>query len=113
MVLRNTGFTQGAAMSDRVDIKVAPRQGNAIKEVHGVKRQTLERKRPKAARDQREKGKKKETWAQKFTGFDKGRIRDDETKGGPGSEEQHPDCGNKTKKKKGSKARGGLVDVII
>jgi SET domain-containing protein len=100
-------------MSDRVDIKVAPRQGNAIKEVHGVKRQTLERKRPKAARDQREKGKKKETWAQKFTGFDKGRVRDDEIKGGPGSEEQHSDSGNKTKKKKGSKARGGLVDVII
>ena len=100
-------------MSGRVDIKVAPRQGNAIKEVHGVKRQTLEQKRPKAARDRREKGKKKETGAQKFAGSDKGRVCDYETKGGPRSEEQHSDTGNKTKKKKGSKARGGLVDVII
>lgn len=100
-------------MTGRVDIKVAPRQGNAIKEVYGVKRHTLEGKRPKAARDRREKGKKKETGTQKFAGSDKGRVRDDETKGGPRSEEQHSDTGNKTKKKKGSKARGGLVDVII
>lgn len=99
-------------MSGRVDINVAPRQGNVIKEIDGVKRQTIEQKRSKVARDQREKGKKKEKWEQKFAGLDKGRVRDDEKKGGPGSEERHSDSGNKTKKK-GSKARGGLVDVII
>lgn len=99
-------------MSDRVDINVAPRQGNMIQEIDRVKRQTLERKRSKVARDQREKGKKKEAWEQKFAGFDTGRVRDDEESSGPGSEEQHSDFGNKTNKK-GSKARGGLVDVII
>ncbi len=100
-------------MSGRLNIKVAPGQGNAIKEVHRVKHPTFERKRPPAAQDRKEKEKKEEKGTQKFAGSDKGRVRDDETKGGPRSEKQHPDSGNKTKKKKGSKARGGLVDVII
>jgi hypothetical protein len=100
-------------MSGRLNIKVASGQGNAMKEVYRVKHQTFERNRPPAAQDRKEKEKKEEKGAQKFASSDKGRVRDDETKGGPRSEEQHSLSGNKAKKKKGSKARGGLVDVII
>jgi hypothetical protein len=100
-------------MSSRVDIKVAPSQGDAIKEVHRVKHQTFEQKRFKIARDQKEKEKKKETGPQRFADSDKGRVRDDERKSDPWSDEQHSDSGNKAEKKKSSKARGGLVDVMV
>ena len=83
-------------MAGMVDIDVAPGQAHAIKQVGNVKHQTFRRKRPPAPRDRKEKGKK-----------------DDGTKGGPGSEEQHSDSGNKSKKKKDSKVRGSLVDVVI
>jgi len=100
-------------MPSMVDIKVAPGQGDAIKGVHNVNHQTPNRKRFPAARDRKEKEKEKETGAQKFSGSDKGRVRDDVTKGGPGSEEQYSDSGNKGKKKKDSEVRGSLVDVVI
>lgn len=100
-------------MPSRVDIKVAPEQGHAIKGVHNVKHQTPNRRRFPAARDRKEKEKEKETGAQKFSGSDKGRVRDDGTKGGPESEEQYSDSGNKSKKKKDSEVRGSLVDVVI
>ena len=100
-------------MSSRVDIKVAPEQGHAIKEVHNVKHQTFKRKRFPAARDRKEKEKKKEKGTQKSAGADRGRVRDDGIKGGPGSKKQHADSGNKNKKEKDSEVRGSLVDVII
>ena len=83
-------------MSSSVDIKVAPEQGHAIKEVHNVKHQTFKRKRFPAALDRKEKEKK-----------------DDGIKGGPGSKKQHADSRNKSKKKKDSGVRGSMVDVII
>jgi hypothetical protein len=100
-------------VSSRVDIEVVPGQGNTIKEIHRVKRQTFERRRLKAARDRKEKERRKEAEAQRFASSDKGRVRGEETKGGPGSEEQHSDSGNKTKKKKDSAVQGSLVDVIV
>ena len=99
-------------MSSRVDIKVVPGQGNAIKEIHRAKRQTFERRRLKAARDRNEKEKRKEAGPQRFASSDKGQVRGDGTKGGPGGEEQHPDSGYKTKKKD-SEVQGSLVDVIV
>lgn len=99
-------------MSSRVDIKVAPGQANAIKEIHRVKRQTLEQRRLRPARDRMEKEKREETGAQRFASSNKGQVRDDGTKGGPGGEEQHPDSGYKTKKKD-SEVQGSLVDVIV
>ena len=83
-------------MPNSVDVKVAPEQGHAIKEVHNVKHQTFKRKRFPAARDRKEKEKK-----------------DDGIKGGPGSKKQHADSGKKSKKERDSKVRGSLVDVII
>ena len=83
-------------MSSMVDIKVAPEQGHAIKEVHNVKHQAFKRKMFPAARDRKEKGKK-----------------DDGIKDGPGSKKQHADSRNKNKKKKDSGVRGSMVDVTI
>lgn len=83
-------------MSSRVDMKVAPEQGHAIKEVHNVKHQTFKRKRFPAARDRKEKEKK-----------------DDGIKGGPGSKKQHADSGKKSEKERDSKVRGSRVDVTI
>jgi hypothetical protein len=100
-------------MSSRVDIKVAPSQGDAIKEVHRVGHQIFERKRFKIARDRKEEEKKKETGPQRFADSYKGRVRNDERKGGPGSDEQHSDSGNKAERKKSAKVRGGLVDVMV
>lgn len=95
------------------DINVSSGQGNAIKGVHNVKHQSLELKKLALARDQKEKEKKKETGEEEFASSDKGRVRDDGGKGGPGTEEQHTDSGKKRKKEKGSEVRGGLVDVVI
>ena len=88
-------------MSSSVDIKLTLGQRNAIKEVHSVKHQTFELNRLPAARNRKEKGKRE------------GRVRGDGTKGGPGSEEQHSNSGNKSKKEKDSEVRGSLLDVII
>jgi len=83
-------------MPSMLDIKVAPGQGDAIKGVHDVNHQTPNQKRFPAAKDRKEKEKKK-----------------DGTKGDPGSEEQCLDSASKSKKKTVSEVRGGLVDVII
>lgn len=100
-------------MSSRVDIKVTPGQANAIKEIYRVKRQTLEQRGLRPARDRNEKEKKKETGSHRFASSDKGPVRDDGTKGGPGGEEQLSDSGNGTKKKKDSEIQGSMVDVTV
>ena len=83
-------------MPSMVDIKVAPGQGDAIKGVHNVNHQTPNRKSIPAAKDRKEKEKKKHG-----------------TKGDPGSEEQYSDSASKSRKKMDSEVPGGLVDVII
>jgi hypothetical protein len=100
-------------MASRVDIDVSPQQAHAIKQVGNVRHQAFRRKRSRAARDRRDKEKKKGTGEEKLTGSDKGRVRYDGTKGGIGSEEQREDSRNKSKKEKDSKVPGSLVDVVV
>ena len=94
-------------MSRPVDIKLALGQGNAIRGVHNVKPQTFEQKKRAAARDRKQRKKKKGTGSQKPASFDKGGVRDDGTKGA-GSREQGAGS-----KENDSEVRGSLVDVII
>lgn len=102
-------------MPSMADIKVAPGQADAIKGVHNVKHHIPNRKTFPETRDQKEKEKKKDTGAQKFSGSNKGRVRDDGTTGGPGSEEQRLYSGKKSEKEKekDSQVRGSMVDVIV
>lgn len=100
-------------MSSRVDTAIPPGQTYAIKQVGKARDQDFRRKRSPAVRDRKDEEKKKVTEQHKLAGSKKGRVRYDETNGGVGSEEQHSDCGKKSKKKNDSKIPGTLVDVVV